>query len=77
MNKQRICVVGDGLSGLMTAVALSQLKEIEVTLMAKQTSKNQDKRTTAISDVNFKFLRENIDELSLKLFWPSKRIELF
>jgi len=77
MNKQRICVVGDGLSGLMTAVALSQLKEIEVTLMAKKASKNQDKRTTAISDENFKFLRENIDKLSLKLFWPSKRIELF
>ena len=49
MNKQRICIVGDGLSGLMTAIVLSQVPGVEVNLIAKKTSKNFDKRTTAIS----------------------------
>ena len=77
MNKQRICIVGDGLSGLMTAISLSQVPGIEVNLVAKRGPKKKDKRTTAISDTNFKFIKENIAGLSNKLFWPSKNIELF
>ena len=77
MEKQRICIVGDGLSGLMTAISLNQIPGIEVNLFAKKGSKKQDKRTTAISDSNFKFINENIKGLSRKIFWPSKNIELF
>ena len=77
MSKQRICIVGDGLSGLITAVVLGQVPEIEVNLIAKKALKNQDKRTTAISDTNYKFVKEHINNLNNKLFWPSKRIELF
>ena len=77
MNKQRICIVGDGLSGLMTALVVSQVPGIEVNLVAKKTAKNFDKRTTAISDTNFKFIKENITHLKKNLFWPSKNIQLF
>ena len=77
MIKQRICIVGDGLSGLMTAVVLSKVSGIEVNLIAKKGTKNLDKRTTAISDTNYKFINENITSLGQKLFWPSKKIELF
>lgn len=77
MNKQRICIVGDGLAGLMTSVVLGKIPNIEVTLIAKKVSKIKDNRTTAISDTNLKFLKENITRLNSKLFWPSKRIELF
>ena len=77
MNKQRICIVGDGLSGLMTAISLNQVPGIEVKLVAKKESKKQDKRTTAISETNFKFIKENITGLNSNLFWPSKNIELF
>ena len=76
MNKQRICIVGDGLSGLMTAIAISQVPGVEVNLIAKKTSKNRDKRTTAISDTNYKFIKENITRLNSNLIWPSKDIEL-
>ena len=55
MNKHRICIVGDGLSGLMTAAVLSKVPGIEVNLISKKGTKNADKRTTAISDTNFKF----------------------
>ena len=77
MNKQRICIVGDGLSGLMTAVVLAKVPGIEVNLIAKKGTKSADKRTTAISDTNYKFINQNITRLGQKLFWPSKKIELF
>ena len=77
MNKQKICVIGDGLSGLMTAIAISQLEIFEVFLVSKKASKKTDKRTTAISETNFKFLKENLKNLNSKFFWPSKKIELY
>ena len=77
MIKQRICIVGDGLSGLMTAVILSKVSGVEVNLIAKKGTKNAYKRTTAISDINYKFINQNITSLGKKLFWPSKKIELF
>ncbi len=77
MTKQRICIVGDGLSGLMTAVSLAKVPGIEVNLIAKKGTKIADKRTTAISDINYKFINQNITSLGKKLFWPSKKIELF
>ncbi len=77
MNKQRICIVGDGLSGLMTAVVLAKVPGIKVNLIAKKGTKGADKRTTAISDTNYKFINQNITSLGQKLFWPSKKIELF
>ena len=77
MTKQRICIVGDGLSGLITAVVLAKVPGIEVNLIAKKGTKIKDNRTTAISDTNLKFINQNITSLGQKLFWPSKKIELF
>ena len=77
MKKQRICIIGDGLSGLTTAIVLNNLLNIEVHLISKKGSKKQDKRTTAISESNFNFLKTNINSFSSKLFWPSKNIDLF
>ena len=77
MTKQRICIVGDGLSGLMTAAVLAKVPGLEVNLIAKKSTKNADKRTTAISDTNYKFINQNITSLGPKFFWPSKKIELF
>ena len=36
MKKQRICIVGDGLSGLMTALALNKLEGLEVHLISRK-----------------------------------------
>ena len=73
MNKQRICIVGDGLSGLMTAIVVSQVPGVEVNLIAKKTSKNFDKRTTAISDANFKFIKENITHIK-RIYFGHRKI---
>ena len=77
MKKQRICIVGDGLSGLMAALALNKLEGLEVHLISKKNKLSNDKRTTAISGSNYEFFNEVIDKLDKKLFWPSKKIDLF
>ena len=77
MTKQRICIVGDGLSGLMTAVVLAKVPGTEISLIAKKGTKNVDKRTTAISDTNYKFINENIASFGPKFFWPSKKSSFF
>jgi 2-octaprenyl-6-methoxyphenol hydroxylase len=77
MKKQRICIVGDGLSGLMTALSLNKLGSLEVHLISNKNKKLKDKRTTAISTSNYEFFNEVIVKLNKKLFWPSKNIDLF
>ena len=77
MKKQRICIVGDGLSGLMAALALNKLEGLEVHLISKKNKYSKDKRTTAISASNYGFFNQIIDKLDKKLFWPSKKIDLF
>ena len=77
MKKQRICIVGDGLSGLMTALALNKLKGLEVHLISGKNKHFKDRRTTAISASNYEFFNKVIDKLDKKLFWPSKKIDLF
>ena len=57
MNKQKICVVGNGLTGLTTALILGELN-LDVDLIGKFKSGEQhlDSRTTAISPSNYEFL---------------------
>jgi 2-octaprenyl-6-methoxyphenol hydroxylase len=77
MKKQRICIVGDGLSGLMTALALNKLEGLEVHLISKKNKHFKDRRTTAISASNYDFFNVVLDKLDKTLFWPSKKIDLF
>jgi len=77
MKKQRICIVGEGLSGLMTALALNNLPGLEINLIVKKNKLKQDKRTTAISASNYDFFNKVIGKYDKKLFWPSKKINLF
>ena len=77
MKKQRIYIVGDGLSGLMTALALNKLDGLEVHLVSKKNKLLKDKRTTAISASNYDFFNSVVDKLDKKLFWPSNKINLF
>ena len=78
MKKQKICVIGDGLSGLTAALVLSNLDiNVDFITKNKQEKKINDPRITAISPTNFKFLNKYLDKNDAKLFWPCKKINLF
>ena len=62
MKKQKICVIGDGLSGLTAALVLSNLDiDVDFITKNKQEKKINDPRITAISPTNFKFLNKYFD----------------
>ena len=57
MKKQKICIVGDGLTGLTAALVLSSLDiQIDFILKNKSIKKSADNRATAISQSNYSFL---------------------
>ncbi len=78
MKKHKICIIGTGLSGLTTAIILSQLNlNIDLFCEKKQKFSKQDKRTTALSENNYQFLKEKINFKNSNYFWPCKKINLF
>jgi len=78
MKKQKICIIGSGLTGLTAALVLSNLNiEIDLYYSKKDIIRNSDKRITAISQSNFNFISENIKIKKKNFFWPCKKINLF
>tara|TARA_B100001029_G_C15038889_1_gene442145 strand:+ start:530 stop:1675 length:1146 start_codon:yes stop_codon:yes gene_type:complete len=77
MKKHKICIIGDGLSGLITAQILGQL-DLEIDLISKPNSKkNLDNRTTAISPSNYEFILKNLTTKKNNIFFGCKKISLF
>ena len=78
MKKHKICIVGGGLTGLITALVLNG-DELEIDLIFKQNKKNSEKdlRVTAISQNNFNFLKSSIKNLKESLFYSVNKIDLF
>ena len=75
--KQRICIIGDGLTGLTTALILGKL-DVSIDLVAPNlNTKLKDNRTTAISSSNYDFLIKFLNTKHSKLFWPCSQIDLF
>jgi len=78
MKKQKICVIGDGLAGLTTALVLSKLDiEINLIFKNKKIKKFIDCRTTAISESNYSFLSTHLNDSDLKVFYSCKNIDLY
>ena len=78
MNKQKICIIGDGLSGLTTAAILSQQNIcIDLYSSGKIKNKTTDNRTTAISNSNFQYIKNNFNLAKNSFFWSCKEINLF
>lgn len=78
MKKQKICIIGGGLTGLITAVALSKLN-LSVDLISNNINKNvKTNRTTAISHENLLFLKSlNFFKFSKNEFWPCPIMKLY
>ena len=77
MKKHKICIIGDGLSGLIAAQILGKL-DIEIDLISKQSQKKViDNRTTAISPSNYKFISKYLLKNRPKFFFKCKKINLY
>ena len=79
MEKQKICIVGGGLTGLVTAIALSRLN-IKIDFITGSSKNNNiiANRTTAISQNNYNFLKKlKICKFSKKEFWPCSHMKLY
>ena len=78
MRKQKICIIGGGLTGLITATCLSKLN-IEIDLVTEDIKKNiKSYRTTAISQENFDFLKKlKILKFPKQGFWPCSKMKLY
>ena len=77
MIKQRICIIGNGLTGLTAALILGKLN-LDVHLIAVSDKKRRrDIRTTAISESNYKGLIDFIGKKNSKIFFESKEIDLY
>ena len=77
MVKQKICIIGNGLTGLTAALILGKLN-LEVHLIAAPgRAKKKDIRTTAISDSNYKSIINLIGKKYSKIFFESKEIDLY
>ena len=77
MKNQRICIIGDGLTGLTTALVLKNLNADIDLYISKDKVKSEDKRVTAVSVSNYNFFKKNFIKLNKKIFWPCKKINLF
>jgi len=78
MKKQKICIIGGSLSGLVTAIALSKLN-CEIDLITDSQNQNfQSNRSLAISEDNFDFLNKlDISKSLKKEAWPCSVMKLY
>jgi 2-octaprenyl-6-methoxyphenol hydroxylase len=78
MDQQKICIIGDGLTGLIAAAILSKQNiSIDLYSGSKNNNNKLDHRTTAISDSNFQYIKKDLNLIRSSFFWPCKKINLF
>ena len=78
MKKQKICIIGGSLTGLVTAISLSRLN-CDIELITGNANQNlKSNRTIAISENNFYFLNKlNICKSFKKETWPCSIMKLY
>ena len=78
MKKQKICIIGGSLTGLVTAISLSKLN-CDIDVIAGNSYKNfKSNRTIAISQDNFNFINKlKIFKFFKKEIWMCSKIKLY
>ena len=79
MEKQKVCIIGGGLTGLVTAIALSRLNlEIDLITGDNINKKVKSARTIALSQNSYDFLKKlKINNLLENFFWPCDNMKLY
>jgi len=77
MKKQKICIIGGGLAGMVTAISLSKINcDIDL-ITGTNTQKKTSNRTVAISQDNFEFLNKLNILNNNKDSWPCQKMKLY
>ena len=78
MKKQKICIIGGGLTGLVTAISLSKLN-CSIDLITGNAMQNlKSNKTIAVSENNFDFLNKlNISESLKREVWTCSIMKLY
>ena len=77
MKKHKICIVGGGLTGLISALVLSE-RGLDIDLIVENTySKNKDLRVTAISEKKYGIFKIYDKKYQFKIILSCKKINLF
>ena len=78
MKKQKICIIGGSLAGLVTAISLSKLNcDIDL-ITGNINTKYRSNNTIAISQNNFNFLSKlNISKSLINKVWPCSVMKLY
>ena len=78
MKKQKVGIIGGGLSGFVTALCLSKLN-IDVDLVCDEINfKKNNSRSIALSQNSLNFLKKiNFKKISEKDFWPCMEMKLY
>mgnify|MGYP006156696143 CR=1 FL=1 len=78
MKKQKICIIGGSLTGLVTAISLSELNcEIDL-IMEKPNKSLKSNRTIAVSDDNLELIKKlKISKNIKSQLWPCSIMKLY
>ena len=78
MKKQKICIIGGSLTGLVTAISLSKLN-CEIDLITGNVKQNlKSNRTIAVSENNFDYLNKlKISKVLKKEIWSCSVMKLY
>lgn len=79
MKRQKVCIIGGGLTGFITAITLSKLNlDIDIITTNNYSKAIKSSRTIAISQNNYDFLMKlNIVGFSKTIFWPCKTMKIY
>jgi len=79
MKKQKVCIIGGGLTGLATSITLSRLNLDVDLISATNIHKNiKTQRTTAISQNNYDYLKKlKLSNNLIEEFWPCQNMKLY
>ena len=78
MKKQKVCIIGGSLAGLITANAISKLN-CKIDLISNENYKKiKSNRTTAISQNSLDFLNKlSITKSFKKIIWPCTKMKIY
>ena len=78
MKKQKVCIIGGGLTGLITALVLSKLNLNVDLVIGSIKAHIVSNKTTAISQENYYYLKKlKIINFSKIKFWPCTKMKLY